>query len=106
SNRPTARLFPLLKAQLHRKLTLPHGRIEKETGDHACRGRADTRSGRGELRMIEGVERFNAKLMPELLAEARFLHEREVELDLAGRLQDIASRVSVCSRVICRRLEG
>jgi hypothetical protein len=59
-------------------LYLPRRRAKEQARNQACVRFADGVTGRGELRMIEGVEELEFELALETLAEARRIDEREV----------------------------
>jgi len=65
-----------LETELHRHLNLSRRRAKEQRRNHALVRVADGVAGRGELRVIEGVEELEFELALESFAEARHLDER------------------------------
>src|SRR5215470_20203164 len=94
-----------LETELHRHLNLPRRRAEEQARNHACARVADGVAGRGELRVIESVEELEFEMVLETFAEARYLDEREIDVRLAWRAQNVAPGIAVGSCVVRRRRE-
>src|SRR5207248_4232318 len=78
---------------LRAQLNLP--RRPDDAGNRAGIARAEGGVRQIELRRIEDIEAFGAKLEPRALREAEFLEEREVEVHATGSIQDIPARIPV-----------
>src|SRR2546422_9167067 len=71
-----------------------------DAGNSSGVARADGRVRQIELRRVEDIEAFGAKLEPRALLDAELLEKREVEVHAPRPVQDIPARIAIGE---CRR---